>query len=104
MSHVATAMIKGIAVSFESTHPCIVVERGQRGESQLLRCPHLIEPEEGLQVVAHIVYLTTKVATLALHQEEHATASIIHALSVCRWMKLTQVLQVNHTFIGVRDN
>ena len=97
MGHIATAVIK--VVAFKRTVVGIVIECGKWGKRQFLHGPYLIDPEEGLQIVSHVLCLALQVAALLSHQEQHATGRIVHGLDVSRIMQMAQILQINHTFI-----
>ena len=82
----------------------IVVEGGERCERNLFHCIHLINPEEGLQIVAHLIGLALQVAAFACHQEEHATGGVVHAFDISRIMDVAQILYIDHTFITRRND
>ena len=82
----------------------IVVEGGERCERNLFHCLHLIDPEEGLQIVAHLLGLALQVAAFACHQEEHATGGVVHAFDISRVMDVAQILYIDHTFITRRND
>ena len=101
-SHVATSMID--VILHQRAALGIVVEGGERCERNLFHCLHLINPEEGLQIVAHLIGLALQVAAFACHQEEHATGGVVHAFDISRRMDVAQILYIDHTFIARRND
>ena len=98
LSHVAIAMIE--VARHHRTISFVVIEGGERGKGQLLDCVNLIDPEKGLQIVAHISSLAAQVAAFAFHQEQHTTACILQILGIGRGMETAQILNIDHTFMA----